>query len=73
MRAIGNKISPGSIPKPPDLLKYGRQANRKTLEGSHDPDRTAQFEQVSTAVLATRVAGQAVISIDTKKKELIGA
>jgi hypothetical protein len=54
------------------LLKYRRQVNRKTLEGSHNPDRNAQFEHINAAVTATQAAGQPVISIDTKKKELIG-
>jgi hypothetical protein len=46
--------------------------NRKTLEGSNNPDRDAQFEYINAAVIATQAAGQPVISIDTKKKELIG-
>ena len=46
--------------------------NRKTLEGSHNPDRNAQFEHINAAVTAPQAAGQPVISIDTKKKELIG-
>jgi hypothetical protein len=73
LRVMGHKISAGSIPKLLGLLKYSRQVNRKTLEGSHNPDRNAQFEHINTAVLATQAAGQPVISIDTKKKELIGA
>lgn len=73
LRAMGHKISAGSIPKLLGLLKYSRQVNRKTLEGSHNPDRNAQFEHINTAVLAMQAAGQPVISIDTKKKELIGA
>ncbi len=47
--------------------------NRKTLEGSRNPDRNAQFEHINAAVIATQAAGQPVISIDTKKKELIGS
>jgi hypothetical protein len=47
--------------------------NRKTLEGSHNPDLNGQFEHINAAVLATQTAGQPVISIDTKKKELIGS
>jgi hypothetical protein len=46
--------------------------NRKTLGGSSHPDRDAQFEHINAAVIATQAAGQPVISIDTKKKELIG-
>jgi hypothetical protein len=73
LREMGHKISASSIPKLLGLLKYRRQVNRKTLEGSHNPDRNAQFEHINTAVLATQAAGQPVISIDTKKKELIGS
>jgi len=72
LRAMGHKIGKSSIPKLLEMLKYRRQVNRKTLEGSCNPDRDAQFEHINTAVLATQAAGQPVISIDTKKKELIG-
>jgi hypothetical protein len=72
LRAMGHKIGKSSIPKLLEMLKYRRQVNRKTLEGSRNPDRDAQFEHINTAVLATQAAGQPVISIDTKKKELIG-
>jgi hypothetical protein len=73
LREAGHKISESSIPKLLGLLKYSRQVNRKTLEGSHNPDRNAQFEHINATVIATQSAGQPVISIDTKKKELIGA
>jgi hypothetical protein len=73
LREMGHKISDGSIPKLLGLLKYSRQVNRKTLEGSHNPDRNAQFEHINAAVIATQAAGQPVISIDTKKKEPIGS
>src|SRR6202789_3544186 len=72
LRAMGHKVTASSIPKLLKLLKYRRQVNRKTLEGSHNPDRDAQFEHINAAVIATQAAGQPVISIDTKKKELIG-
>src|SRR5487761_2196290 len=71
--SMGHKITANSIPKLLALLKYRRQVNRKTLEGSHNPDRNAQFDHITAAVIATQAAGQPVISIDTKKKELIGA
>ena len=70
--SMGHKITANSIPKLLALLKYRRQVNRKTLEGSHNPDRNAQFDHINAAVIATQAAGQPVISIDTKKKELIG-
>ena len=57
------------------LLKaagYSLQANRKTREGSSHPDRDAQFEHISRQVIALQKQHQPVISIDTKKKELIG-
>src|SRR5271154_4043438 len=72
LRETGHKIADSSIPKLLGLLRYRRQVNRKTLEGSHNPDRNAQFEHINAAVIATQAAGQPVISIDTKKKELIG-
>jgi hypothetical protein len=72
LREMGHKIADSSIPKLLGLLKYRRQVNRKTLEGSHNPDRNAQFEHINAAVIATQAAGQPVISIDTKKKELVG-
>jgi hypothetical protein len=70
--AMGHQIGKSSIPKLLDLVGYRRQVNRKTLEGSRNPDRDAQFEHINAAVIATQEAGQPVISIDTKKKELIG-
>jgi hypothetical protein len=72
LSAMGHKIKKSSIPKLLGMLKYRRQVNRKTLEGSNNPDRDAQFEHINAAVIATQAAGQPVISIDTKKKELIG-
>src|ERR1700733_3757203 len=72
LREMGHQIADSSIPKLLGLLKYRRQVNRKTLEGSHNPDRNAQFEHINAAVIATQAAGQPVISIDTKKKEPIG-
>ena len=57
------------------LLKqsgYSLQANRKTREGSSHPDRNAQFEYINRQVTAFHRRRQPVISVDTKKKELIG-
>lgn len=51
---------------------YSLQANRKTKEGSAHPDRDAQFEHINRQVLALQKQSQPVISIDTKKKELVG-
>ena len=72
LRAMGHKVADSSIPKLLGLLKYRRQVNRKTLEGSHNPDRNAQFEHINATAIATQAAGQPVISVDTKKKERVG-
>ena len=52
--------------------KFSLQANRKTLEGSEHPDRDAQFAHINASVTAALTARQPVISVDTKKKELVG-
>jgi hypothetical protein len=51
---------------------YSLQANQKNREGSHHPDRNAQFEHISRAVATQLRSGQPAISVDTKKKELVG-
>src|SRR5262249_39898384 len=51
---------------------YSLQANRKTREGDSHPDRNAQFEYVNRQARRLQKRGQPVISVDTKKKELLG-
>ena len=51
---------------------YSLQANRKTREGSSHPDRNAQFEHINAQVMTFHRQRQPVISVDTKKKELVG-
>jgi hypothetical protein len=53
-------------------LGYSLQANQKTIEGAQHPDRNAQFEYISQKVEEYRVSNDPIISVDTKKKELIG-
>src|SRR5580704_10876103 len=53
-------------------LNFSLQANCKTREGANHPDRNAQFEHINAKVKAFQAAGQPVISVDTKKKELVG-
>lgn len=53
-------------------LDYSLQANRKTLEGASHPDRNAQFEHINETVKTKLKHGQPAISVDTKKKELVG-
>jgi hypothetical protein len=52
--------------------RYSLQANRKTQEGSSHPDRDAQFAYINQQALACLKEGQPVVSVDTKKKELVG-
>ncbi len=51
---------------------YSLQANRKTREGASHPDRNAQFEYINSSVRRFQSRGQPAISVDTKKKELVG-
>ena len=53
-------------------LKYSCQANRKTREGASHADRDAQFAHINATVTAALAAGEPAISVDTKKKELVG-
>src|SRR6202041_317567 len=53
-------------------MDYSLQANSRTLEGSSHPDRDAQFQHISDKSLEFQAAHQPVISVDTKKKELVG-
>ena len=55
-----------------ESLGFSLQGSRKTLEGTQHPDRDAQFVHIDQAVRAAIAAGQPAISIDTKKKELVG-
>ena len=57
------------------LLKakgYSLQANKKTREGAQHPDRDAQFQQINQMVSEALTAGEPVISVDAKKRELVG-
>ena len=68
----GHSISPGTVAS---LLRedgYSLQANRKTREGGQHPDRDAQFEFLNAQVKRCVRRGQPAISVDTKKKELVG-
>ncbi|PTQ86722.1 DDE family transposase, partial [Nitrosomonas nitrosa] len=80
LRTLAGELSanghPVSYPVVGDLLRelgYSLQANRKVLEGSDHPDRNAQFEFINEQTTQQLMAGNPVISVDTKKKELVGA
>jgi hypothetical protein len=67
-----HRVSPRTVAT---LLKdagYSLQANRKTREGASHPDRDAQFHFLNAAVIECHQHGQPAISVDTKKKELVG-
>jgi transposase len=68
----GHPVSPRTVGRLLRAAGYSLQSNRKTKEGKNHPDRNAQFQHINTRVLAFQERGQPVISIDTKKKELIG-
>lgn len=66
---------PVSRTKVAELLKrkgYSLQANRKTREGKQHPDRNAQFEHINRRVMACQRRRQPAVSVDTKKKEVLG-
>ncbi len=72
LREQGHTAHFTTVAKLLGLLGYSLQANIKTREGSSHPDRDAQFEHINAVAKAALAAGQPVISVDTKKKELVG-
>jgi hypothetical protein len=70
---MGHAISANTVGKLLTTeLGFSRQHNRKADEGSKHPDRDAQFAHINTKVVAAQAKRQPVISVDTKKKELVG-
>src|SRR5579872_1772095 len=72
LRAQGHQVSPSWVAGMLRTLGYSLQANRKTREGSDHPDRDAQFAHINATAERFLAAGEPVISVDTKKKELVG-
>jgi transposase len=68
----GFTVSPKLVGRLLRRLGFSLQANRKTREGTSHPDRNAQFEHINAQINAFQAAGQPTISVDTKKKELVG-
>ena len=68
----GHPVSPSTVGRLLKAAGYSLQSNRKTKEGGKHPDRNAQFEHINATVCAFQKRGQPVISVDTKKKELVG-
>jgi len=72
LRGMDHQVSASTVPKLLQRLEYRRHVNRKTKDGSNHPDRDAQFEHINACAQACQAAGLPVISVDTKKKELVG-
>jgi len=72
LRAQDHPVSHEKVAQLLRGLDYSLQGNRKTQEGRDHPDRDAQFEYINEQVRRALAAGRPVISVDTKKKELIG-
>ncbi len=72
LRQKGHKVCPQTVAKVLHCLKFSLQGNRKTREGSSHPDRNAQFEHIHQSVTSFLAQGEPAISVDTKKKELVG-
>src|SRR5712672_4202367 len=72
LRRQGFRVSQKLVGRLLREQQYSCQANRKTREGSHHPDRNAQFDHINTTIRAAIAAGNPAISVDTKKKELVG-
>jgi hypothetical protein len=65
-------VSPNGVAALLRQAGYSLQANRKTREGASHPDRNAQFEHINAQVRSFQDGNQPAISVDTKKKELVG-
>jgi len=72
LRDLGHKISHTVVGELLKAQKFSLQANSKTREGADNPDRDSQFRVINQAVETAMADNQPVISVDTKKKELVG-
>jgi Rhodopirellula transposase DDE domain len=72
LTAMGHDLSHQTVGRLLTEMGYSLQSNRKTEEGKDHPDRDAQFERINDRVRRFRRRGQPVVSVDTKKKEIIG-
>jgi hypothetical protein len=72
LQAQGHTVSERSVNRLLHDSGYSLQSNRKTVEGGDHPDRDAQFQHINRRVKAYQKQGQPVVSVDAKKKELIG-
>lgn len=72
LQAQGHKVGHDTVGKLLHEMDYSLQSTRKNDEGNQHPDRNAQFEHINETVGAFIDKGQPVVSVDTKKKELVG-
>jgi transposase len=72
LKKMGHKVSHSRVADMLHMLGYSLQANKKTIEGTEHPDRDDQFEHINEKCKIFQIEKQPVISVDSKKKELIG-
>jgi Rhodopirellula transposase DDE domain len=72
LRDLGHEVVDRTVLRLLKVKGYSLQANKKTREGAQHPDRDAQFEHINRTVSEAIAAGEPVISVDAKKRELIG-
>jgi DNA-binding phage protein len=72
LQRAGYRIADRKVADLLHKMQYSLQGNAKTIEGTQHPDRNAQFEYINAQAKAFQRRGQPVISVDTKKKELVG-
>ncbi|HCU94462.1 MAG TPA: ISAzo13 family transposase [Actinobacteria bacterium] len=72
LAAQGHEVAARTVARLLGEAGYSLQGNAKSVEGKQHPDRDAQFRYISAQVVAFQAAGDPVISVDTKKKELVG-
>ena len=73
LNQAGHRVSARTVAALLHAARYSLQANAKVLEGTQHPDRNAQFQYLNEQVKQFLAAGQPVVSMDAKKKELVGA
>ena len=72
LEGMGHQISHTVVGEMLREIGYSLQANRKNQEGKQHPDRNAQFEFINASVIEQQRRGEPAVSVDTKKKELVG-
>jgi transposase len=72
LKRQGHEASPSTVRRLLQAMGYSLQANRKTREGKRHPDRDGQFRHINARVKARLRRGEPAVSVDTKKKEVLG-